>query len=160
VFHRGPGSVVGIETGYGLDSPGIESRWRRNFPHLSRLAMWPTHSPVQWVPGLSWGLKRPERAADPSPLSSAVVVKGYSYTSTPPMGRTACTEPQCLYKGALYLAVELYLYSPYGPYSLHRASVPVQGCTCSVSYHRVSTTQTLNSVTVRFQKNQDYFVGT
>jgi len=27
----------------------------------------------------------------------------YSYTSTPPMGRTACTEPQCLYKGALYL---------------------------------------------------------
>jgi len=33
------------------------------------------------------------------------------------MGRTACTEPQCLYKGALYLylTVELYLYSPYGP---------------------------------------------
>jgi hypothetical protein len=27
----------------------------------------------------------------------------YSYTSTPPMGRTTCTEPQCLYKGALYL---------------------------------------------------------
>jgi len=27
----------------------------------------------------------------------------YSYTSTPPIGRTACTEPQCLYKGALYL---------------------------------------------------------
>ena len=47
------------------------------------------------------------------------------------MGRTACTEPQCLYKGALYLylRVELYLYSPYGPYSLHRASVPVQGWT-------------------------------
>jgi len=31
-----------------------------------------------------------------------VVKKEYSYTSTPPMGRTACTEPQCLYKGALY----------------------------------------------------------
>ena len=47
------------------------------------------------------------------------------------MGRTACTEPQCLYKGALYLylTVELYLYSPYGPYGLYRASVPVQGCT-------------------------------
>ena len=27
----------------------------------------------------------------------------FTYTSTPPMGRTACTEPQCLYKGALYL---------------------------------------------------------
>jgi hypothetical protein len=30
------------------------------------------------------------------------------------MGRTACTEPQCLYKGALYLTVELYLYSRMG----------------------------------------------
>ena len=43
------------------------------------------------------------------------------------MGCMACTEPQCLYKGALYLY--LYLYSPYGPYSLYRASVPVQRCT-------------------------------
>jgi len=25
--------------------------------------------------------------------------------------------------------VELYLYSPYGPYGLYRASVPVKGCT-------------------------------
>ena len=49
------------------------------------------------------GKERPERYADPSPPSSAVVMKGQSYTSTPPMGRTACTEPQCLYKGALYL---------------------------------------------------------
>jgi hypothetical protein len=32
------------------------------------------------------------------------------------MDRTACTKPQCLYKGALYLylRVELYLYSPMG----------------------------------------------
>ena len=29
-------------------------------------------------------------------------------TSTPPMGRTACTEPQCLYKGALYLTFTFY----------------------------------------------------
>jgi hypothetical protein len=54
------------------------------------------------------------------------------------MGRTACREPQCLYKGALYLylTVELYLYSPYGPYSLYRASVPVQGCTLPSPYSR------------------------
>ena len=32
----GPGSVVSIATGYGLDGPGIESRWGRDFPHLSR----------------------------------------------------------------------------------------------------------------------------
>jgi len=49
------------------------------------------------------GKERPGHDADPSPPSSAVVMKEWSYISTPPMGRTACTEPQCLYKGALYL---------------------------------------------------------
>ena len=44
-FHRsfyecsGPGSVVGIATGYGLEGPGIESRWGRAFPHLSTPAL-------------------------------------------------------------------------------------------------------------------------
>jgi len=65
----------------------------------------------------------------------------YSYTSTPPMRRTDCTEPQCLYSRPIPLLplwavqpvlslsaciVELYLYSPCGPYTLYRASVPVQ----------------------------------
>jgi len=45
--------------------------------------------------------ERPGRDADPSPPSSAV---GHE-------------------------RVELYLYFPYGPYGLYRASVPVQGCT-------------------------------
>jgi hypothetical protein len=31
--NRGPGSSVGIATGYGLDGPEIESRWGRYFPH-------------------------------------------------------------------------------------------------------------------------------
>ena len=57
------------------------------------------------------------------------------------MGRTSCTEPQCLYSTAIPLlplwavrpvqslsacTIQLYLYSPYRPYGLYRASVPVE----------------------------------
>jgi hypothetical protein len=34
--------------------------------------------------------------------------------------------------------VELYLYSPYGPYGLYSASVPVQGCTLPYGLYRAS----------------------
>jgi hypothetical protein len=49
----GRDSSVGIATRYGLDGPGIESRWWRDFPHPSRPALSPTEPPVQWVPSLS-----------------------------------------------------------------------------------------------------------
>ena len=51
----GLGSVYGIATDYGLDGPGIESRWGRDFPRLFRPALGPTQPPVQRVPGLSRG---------------------------------------------------------------------------------------------------------
>ena len=52
-----------------------------------------------WIfPG---GKERPGRDANPSPLSSAVIMEEYSYTST----------------------------LPYGPDGLYSASMPVQGCT-------------------------------
>ena len=71
----GRGNVVSIATGYMPDGTGIEFRWRRDFPHLSRPALGTTQPPVQWLSGLSRGKERPERDADPSPPSSAVVMK-------------------------------------------------------------------------------------
>jgi hypothetical protein len=65
------------------------------------------------------------------------------------MGRTACTEPQCLYNRAIPLlplwavrpvqslsacTVELYLYFLYRPYGLYRSSVPIQGYTLPLPY--------------------------
>ena len=52
----GRDSSVGTATRYGLDGPGMESRWGgRDFPHPFRPALGPTQPPIQWVPGLSRG---------------------------------------------------------------------------------------------------------
>ena len=51
----GRNSSVGTATRYGLDGPGIESRWGRDFLHQSKPALGLTHPPMQWVPGLSRG---------------------------------------------------------------------------------------------------------
>jgi len=107
IIISGPGSVFGIAAGNGLDGPGIEPRWRRDFSHLSRPVL--GYPPTLLYNGyrvFSVGKVRPGREFGPSPHSSAVVKKEYSCTSTLLISRTACAKPQCLYKGALYL----YLY--------------------------------------------------
>ena len=68
-----PGSVVGIATVYGLDGPGIESRWGEIF-RTSPDRPWGPPSLLdngyRVFPG---GKLRPGRDADPSPPSSAEV---------------------------------------------------------------------------------------
>ena len=51
MLYVGRDSSVGIATSYGLDGPGIESRWGRDFPRRSGPALGPTQPPIQWVPG-------------------------------------------------------------------------------------------------------------
>jgi hypothetical protein len=131
--------VAGTATGYGLDGPGSNPGGNEIFRTCPYRPWGPLsflYNEYKVFPG---GKERPGRDADPSALlvpwsrksraipllplwavrpDRASVPVQYSYTSTPPIGRTACT-------------VQLYLYSPYGPYGLYRASVSVQGCTLS-----------------------------
>ena len=48
-------SSVGTVTCYRLDSLGVESWWRQNFLHLSRLALGPIVPAIQKVLGQSQG---------------------------------------------------------------------------------------------------------
>jgi hypothetical protein len=67
----GPGSSVGIATGYGLDGPGIESRWGEIFRTCPDRPWGPPsllYNEYRVLPG---SRKRPGRDTDPSPNSSA-----------------------------------------------------------------------------------------
>jgi len=75
VNFSGPGSSVGIATGYGLDGPGSNPGGERDFPHLSDRPWGPPsllYNGYRVFPG---GKEWPGRDADPSPPSSALVMK-------------------------------------------------------------------------------------
>jgi hypothetical protein len=80
----GPGTVVGIATGYGLDDSGIESRWGARFsaPVQTAPAALPTllYNGYWLFPG---GKERPGRDSDPSPPSSANGPYGLYRASVP-----------------------------------------------------------------------------
>jgi len=98
----GPGSSVGIATGYGIDGPGIESRWGARFS-----------ASVQTGPGAH-------------PASCTMGTGSFPGVKT---GRGVTLTPHPLLVCCSQERVELYLYTPCGPYGLYSASVPVQGCT-------------------------------
>ena len=95
----GPGSVMGIATGYGLNGQGIESRWGGGGEILRTCPDRPWGPPNLLYNGyrvFPGGKVRPGRDADPlTPFycRGHERVGLYLYS---PMGRTACTEPQCL----------------------------------------------------------------
>ena len=97
----GQDSSVAIATGYGLDGPGIESRWGEIFRTCPDRPWSPPSHMYDGYRVFPQGKERPGRDADSSPPSSAV---GHE-------------------------RAELYFYSPYGPYGLYRASVSIQGYT-------------------------------
>jgi len=76
---EGQDSVGGIATRYGLDGPGITSRWRRDFSAPSRPALGPTQPLTQWVLGFFQGVKR----STTHPQLAPRLRKQYSYITNP-----------------------------------------------------------------------------
>jgi hypothetical protein len=72
-IESGPGGSVGIATDYGLDGPGIESRWGARF--FAHVQTGPGAHPASCTmsTGSFPGEKRPGRGADHPPPSSAEV---------------------------------------------------------------------------------------
>ena len=72
----GRDSSVGIETRYGLDGPGIESRWEARFS--APVQTGPGAHPASCTMGIGSfpRIKLPERGADHPPPLSAEVMKG------------------------------------------------------------------------------------
>jgi hypothetical protein len=95
-------------TGYGLDGPGIDPGGGEIFRTCPDRPWGPPNLLYNGYQVFPCGKERLRRDADPSPPSSAV---GHE-------------------------TVELYLYSPYRPYGLCRASVPVQGWPLPLPYSR------------------------
>ena len=97
---EGRDSSVGIATRYGLNGPGIKSRWGRRATFFA---------PVQTSPGVPPslpynryrvsfpGVKRPGRGVNHPPQLAPRVKKVQSYASTPTLGL------HCLLWGKLYL---------------------------------------------------------
>jgi hypothetical protein len=84
-FRRGGGDrSVGIATGYGLDGPGIESWWGRDFSHTSRQPLGPTHI-LTIGTGSFPGVKRPGRGIYHPPLLLPRSIKSSSIP-LPPSG--------------------------------------------------------------------------
>ena len=75
-YYVGCDGSVGIATGYGIDGPGIESRWGAKFS--APVHTGPGDHPASCTMGTGsfpGGKLRPGRAADHSPPSSAAVME-------------------------------------------------------------------------------------
>ena len=98
------GSLPGVKSGRGvtLTLHPLLVPWSRKSRARLLLSLW-TVRPVQSLSACTVRLYL-YSPYGPYGLYRTSVPVQYSYTSTPPMDRTACTEPQCQYKGALYLS--------------------------------------------------------
>ena len=87
-IYEGQDSSVGIATRYGLDGPGIESRWWGKARFSAHVQTGPGAHPASDTMGTGSfpRVKRPGSGVDHPPHLAPRLKKEYSYTSTPPLG--------------------------------------------------------------------------
>jgi len=154
----GPGSPVGITTSYGLDGPGIESRWGARFSAPAQTG--PGAHPASCTmrkrsfPGVKSGRgvtltphpllvlwSRKGRAITLLPLwartgcTEPQCLYSTAITLLPLWALTGCTEPQCLYKGALYRYLVIYVVMGLFLKTCHRTHLAVPICTLEAKCH-------------------------
>jgi hypothetical protein len=134
----GRDGVVGIATRYGLDGPGIESRWGRDFPHPS-WGLPNLLSSGYWV-SFS-GVKRPERGANHPPPSSAEVKETVQLHLYSPSGPSWCSR-------ANFTFTYIYIYTYMLSFILYILRVSVTPVTIfRVSYIRNTRSTTVTGMT-------------
>jgi hypothetical protein len=139
-FPRGPVSVVGIATLNGLDGPGIESQWRRDFPTCLDRPWFPPNLLYNGYRAFPGGKERPGRELTPHPLlvpwswkSSAIPLRPL-WAVRPVQSLSACTRVHftfftlfiptdivfrpCLWELRFSLVVSLKLKLPYLIYNV------------------------------------------
>jgi hypothetical protein len=143
-FTSGLGSLVSVATGYRLDGLGIKSRWGWDFPHLSRPALGPTQPPVQWVSGLSRGIKSSQvMTLTPHPFLVLWSRKGRAipllplWVVQPVQSLSACTRVHFTFY-LPFTSMDVSYYSCTVMWFWHNLDL---GCLCAA--YRIHTVQTL-----------------
>jgi len=99
-----PSSSVGIATGYGLDGPGIESRWGARFSAPVQAGRGAHPASCTMGTGAFPGVKSGRGVTLAShPLLVPWSRKSNAIPLLPLWAVLSVRSPQCLYKGALYL---------------------------------------------------------
>jgi hypothetical protein len=98
IYSMGRDISVGRATRYGLDGPGFESRWGRDFFRTCPDRPWdPPSLLCKMGTGPFLGVKRPDRGVDHPPHLAPRLKKEQSYSSTPLWDFVASTRVKFIY---------------------------------------------------------------
>jgi hypothetical protein len=129
----GRNSSVRIATRYGLDGQEIESRWGRDFLHLSKRTLVSNQPPIQWIPGLYRGKAAGTWRWPPTPHRAEVKERVELYLFSPLWASVPCSR----------LKLTISCYAIFGKNELRRCDldsahlVYIQSALCNAEIGRI-----------------------